>query len=268
MQLQRVRTSTGTIGVPNAASNCYLHKSRPFNICMHALSNTAKRECKGKTKYTPSSGVTVTAVHSSPAPGSSELKPPPDVEWKKQAIATMQKYTSIPIVDERTLPDSNSYEVCQEISPHLLDRVVGDGHCGFRALSKSITRTESNHTALRATLVTFMRISCAGRRRPWLVPSQLYPTIGAYILDKKWTQQAGCQTLNCCLLPHFYKLAFLCLQLLLGEEHNESGSFTSLHLKHKSVWLELEIISCICTTSQQKITLTMLYSMHDWFYSL
>ena len=148
-------------------------------------SNTAKRECKGKTKCTPSSGVTVTAVHSSPAPGSSELKPPPDVEWKKQAIATMQKYTSIPIVDERALPDSNSYEVCQEISPHLLDRVVGDGHCGFRALSKSITGTESNHTALRASLVTFMRISCAGRRRPWLVPSQLYPTIGAYILDKK-----------------------------------------------------------------------------------
>ena len=34
MQLQRVRTSTGTIGVPDAASNCYLHKSQPFNICM------------------------------------------------------------------------------------------------------------------------------------------------------------------------------------------------------------------------------------------
>ena len=36
VQLQRVRTSTGTIGVPDAASNCYLHKGRPFNICMHA----------------------------------------------------------------------------------------------------------------------------------------------------------------------------------------------------------------------------------------
>ena len=33
-KLQRVRTSMGTIGVPDAASNCYLHKGRPFNICM------------------------------------------------------------------------------------------------------------------------------------------------------------------------------------------------------------------------------------------
>ena len=149
-------------------------------------SNSAKRECKGKSKCTPSSSVTVIpVVHFRPATGSSELKPSPDVEWKKQAIATMQKYTTIPIVGESALPDSNSYEVCQEISPHLLDRVVGDGHCGFRALSKSITGTESNHAAFRASLVAFMRSSCAGRRRPWLVPSQLYPTIDAYILDKK-----------------------------------------------------------------------------------
>ena len=43
VQLQRVRTSTGTIGVPDAASNCYLHKGRPFNICMHAQLHTATR---------------------------------------------------------------------------------------------------------------------------------------------------------------------------------------------------------------------------------
>ena len=47
-------------------------------------SNTAKRECKGKMKCTPSSNVNSTAaVHSSHAPGSSELKLAPDVEWKK-----------------------------------------------------------------------------------------------------------------------------------------------------------------------------------------
>ena len=148
-------------------------------------SNTPKKECKGKMKCAPSSSETVTTVvHSGPAPGSSELKPPPDVKWKKQAIATLQKYTAIPILDESAIPDDNSYEVCYEIWPHLLDRVVGDGHCGFRALSKSITGTESNHAALRASLVAFMRISSTGRRRPWLVPSKSYPTINAYILDK------------------------------------------------------------------------------------
>ena len=73
-------------------------------------SNTPKRECKRKLKCTPSSSETVTtSVHSGPAPGSSELKPPPDVKWKKQAIATLQKYTSIPIMDESAIPDSNNY---------------------------------------------------------------------------------------------------------------------------------------------------------------
>ena len=104
--------------------------------------NTPKRECKRKMKCTPRSNVNVTAVvHSSPAPGRSELEPPLDVQWKKQAIVTLQKYTSIPIVDESATPGFNNYEVCHKIWPHLLDRVVGDGHCGFRALSKSITGT-------------------------------------------------------------------------------------------------------------------------------
>ena len=31
-KLQRVRTSTSTIGVPDAGSNCYLHKGSPFNV--------------------------------------------------------------------------------------------------------------------------------------------------------------------------------------------------------------------------------------------
>ena len=32
VQLQRVRTSTGTIGVPDAASNCYLHKGMHADV--------------------------------------------------------------------------------------------------------------------------------------------------------------------------------------------------------------------------------------------
>ena len=173
------RTQKATQLIPNGALPGTLARKRRPQI---DGSNTAKKECKGKMKCTPSS---TTAVHSSHTPGSSELKPPPDVEWKKQAVATLQKFTSIPIVDESATPDSNIYEVCHEIWPHLLDRVVEDGHCGFRALSKSITGTESNHAAIRASLVAFMRNSCAGRRRPWLVPSQSYPTIDTYILDKR-----------------------------------------------------------------------------------
>ena len=47
VQLQRVRTSAGTIGVPDAASNCYLHKGQPFNICMHALMQVTIASCIG-----------------------------------------------------------------------------------------------------------------------------------------------------------------------------------------------------------------------------
>ena len=37
VQLQRVRTSTGTIGVPDAASNCYLHKGTHASVKGSAL---------------------------------------------------------------------------------------------------------------------------------------------------------------------------------------------------------------------------------------
>ena len=54
--------------------------------------------------------------------------------------------TLIPNVAESMDSDLNSYEVCQEIQPHLLDRIAGDGNCDFRTLS--IIKTESNHAAL------------------------------------------------------------------------------------------------------------------------
>ena len=117
-----------------------------------------------------------------PAPGSGELKPPPDVEWMKQAIATLQRYTSVPFVDRSSAPDPINSAECSEILPHLLDKATGDGHCGFRALSKSITGTEANHGAVRAAVVAFMRSSCAGRRRPWLVSTK---SIDDYIQQTK-----------------------------------------------------------------------------------
>ena len=153
------------------------------------------------------------AVH---APGSSELKPPPDVELKKQAIATLQKYTSIPIADESATPDSNIYEVCHEIWPHLLDRVEGDGHCGFWALSKSITGTESNHAAIRASLVAFMCNSCAGRRRPWLVPSQSYPTIDAYILDKRMDTRGWMSDIELQFIASFLQIKICVFTTVFG----------------------------------------------------
>ena len=47
VQLQRVRTSTGTIGVPDAASNCYLHKGMHADVKGSALMQVTIASCIG-----------------------------------------------------------------------------------------------------------------------------------------------------------------------------------------------------------------------------
>ena len=125
----------------------------------------------------PLSPTTPTAINR-PPPGSNELKPPPNVTWKRLAIATLQHYTSIPIEDRSANPRPINSVQCQEIYPHVLDKVTGDGHCGFRALAKAITGTDANHAAIRAAVVAFMHQSCSGRRRPWIVSTK---SIAEYI---------------------------------------------------------------------------------------
>lgn len=134
-----------------------------------ALSTKGQKTTKGKKLLAMSSS---TPAQNVPAPGSDELKPPPDLAWQQQAIATLQRYTSTTIVDRTSAPQPINSIKCQEIYLHLLDKVTADGHCGFRALSKSITGTESNHTAIRAAVVTFIQHSCAGRKRPWIVSTK------------------------------------------------------------------------------------------------
>ena len=47
LQLQRVRTSTDTIGVPDAASNCYLHKGMHAGVKGSALMQVTIASCIG-----------------------------------------------------------------------------------------------------------------------------------------------------------------------------------------------------------------------------
>ena len=46
---------------------------------------------------------------------------------------------------------------CGEIAPHIRDRVLGGGNCLFRAISKEITGTEENHTAVRLAALGYLR---------------------------------------------------------------------------------------------------------------
>ena len=91
-------------------------------------------------------------------------------------------YTSIPFVDRTSAPEPRNSVDCAEIIPHLLDKCTGDDHCGFRSLSKSITGTEANHGAFRASVVAIMRSSCAGCRRSWLVNTK---SIDDYVQQTK-----------------------------------------------------------------------------------
>ena len=162
--------STKTHVPPAAAAKVSkLQKARKRNASSTRFSTSSKRSCVGNATASTSTHASA-AVHL--APGNGQLKPPPNMGWQKQAIATLQRFTSIPIVDRSHTPEPTNSAACPEIHPHLLDRVIGDGHCGFRALSKSITGTETNYSAFRAAVVAFMRCSCAGRRRPWLVSAR------------------------------------------------------------------------------------------------
>ena len=138
----------------------------------------------------------VSATHAAvnvPAPGSDKLKPPPSVARLRLATATLQLYTSIEIVDKSSNPQPINSVECQEIYLHVLDKVTGDGHCGFRALAKSITGTDSNHAAIRAAVVVFMRQSCSGRRRPSIVSTK---TLLTTYNSHTWTQVDGSLMLN------------------------------------------------------------------------
>ena len=119
------------------------------------IASTMQTPTKSKTPL-PIASATCAAVNI-PAPGSDKLNPPPSVAWLRLAIATLQRYTSITIVDRSSNPQPINSVECQEIYPHVLDKVTGDGHCGFRARAKSITGTDSNHVAIRAAVVAFMR---------------------------------------------------------------------------------------------------------------
>ena len=49
VQFQRVRTSTGTIGAPDAASNCYLHKGMHADVKGSALMQVTIASCIGRS---------------------------------------------------------------------------------------------------------------------------------------------------------------------------------------------------------------------------
>ena len=61
------------------------------------------------------------------------------------------------VVDKVSSPDRVHPLPCYEIALHIRTRVVGDGNCLFRAVSRHVTGTESNHYAVRKAVVQLLQ---------------------------------------------------------------------------------------------------------------
>ena len=82
------------------------------------------------------------------------ISPPPTDEWMSQAAAVIQTFSGCRRVSLRK--DRICRVNCPEISPHIRCSIQGDGNCLFRALSRAITGTESNHFSLRLAICEYM----------------------------------------------------------------------------------------------------------------
>ena len=73
---------------------------------------------------------------------------PPDEEWKAKAIKCIEEWSESTICTTVDIVERGG-----NIAPH---RIVGDGHCLFRAISKAITGNQENHQLFRAAVVQWM----------------------------------------------------------------------------------------------------------------
>jgi len=83
--------------------------------------------------------------------------PLPTVEWKVDAIQILIAYSDTTVHNNLSTPAWVRPVCCDEIAPHICDRVLGDGSCLFRAISKEITGTEGNHIAVRHAALQYLR---------------------------------------------------------------------------------------------------------------
>ena len=169
----------------SSSSNLSLDKSEPEK--RSTKKRTAKtKKGSGKKDFSPKRVceqediviITTRTVHYT-------LKPPPSVEWKRKAISCLQRYTPIQIIDKLSNPDCINSIPCSEISPHIRDGVVGDGNCGFRAIAKQLTGTESNHPVIRAAIVQYMYDSNVNRTTHSIITSATVLTLTVIFIQPK-----------------------------------------------------------------------------------
>ena len=84
-------------------------------------------------------------------------RPLPGELWQREKISVLSQYSKMCVVDKLSSPDRLRPLQCDEISPHVRVRVLGDGNCLFRAVSRHVTGTECNHNAVRKATVKYLQ---------------------------------------------------------------------------------------------------------------
>ena len=83
--------------------------------------------------------------------------PLPTEEWKckaKEELLQLSQCSSV-----LTCSDHNKCKIsCPSIAPHIRMKILGDGHCFFRALALGITGSQENHKAVHLALVVSYQI--------------------------------------------------------------------------------------------------------------
>ena len=79
----------------------------------------------------------------------------PTDEWKGMAATFITKLSKKTVnLKTQRINKLDS----RDIFPCIRDKIVGDGNCLFRAISKAVTGTEANHPAIRAAICEFMSL--------------------------------------------------------------------------------------------------------------
>ena len=78
----------------------------------------------------------------------------PSILWKEEAVKFIEKMSGMCI---SPIAEDNYIIPCEEVLPHLCDRIWGDGNCLFRALSKEITGSQLHHYAVWLAIVNFIQ---------------------------------------------------------------------------------------------------------------
>ena len=92
-----------------------------------------------------------------------------------KAIRYLRKWSGISI-DFSTIDEKLEQDCIlvgdSSVAPHMVDSIVEDGDCLFRAIPKTVTGTQNNHSAVRQAMIR------------WMIGIKYHPKLAGYVASK------------------------------------------------------------------------------------